>query len=110
MAFLKGLIDKFSSKQKELEESPEPEEQPLQVQVRIENLTGLVDIDRLMKYLREGQILFLKTKDLQKKDLGQFQTAVQKLKKVCTQNGWDLAGTEEGYLVVTPRFAQIVRS
>jgi SepF-like predicted cell division protein (DUF552 family) len=110
MPLLKDLIGKFSRKQPELEELPAPEEQQLQMQVRIENFGGLGDIDRLMKYLREGQILFLKTQELQKKDLGQFQTAVQKLKRVCTQYGWDIAGTEEGYLVVTPRFAQIVRS
>ena len=64
----------------------------------------------MVKFVREGNILFLKTRELQKKDLGQFQTSVQKLKRSCSSFGFDIAGTEEGYLVVTPKFAQIARS
>ncbi len=113
MPLLKDLIDVISPKKSEPAELPVEEGQEAQVGekvlIRIENLNGMIDIDRLMKFLREGQILFLKTKDLQKRDLGAFQTSVQKWKRVCQQFGWDIAGTEEGYLVITPRFAQIVR-
>lgn len=91
-------------------ELPVAEEPVERVNVRIENLGGIGDIDRLTKFVREGNILFLKTRELQKRDLGQFQTSVQKLKRVCTNYGFDLAGTEEGYLVITPKFAQIARS
>jgi SepF-like predicted cell division protein (DUF552 family) len=59
--------------------------------------------------VKEGNILFVKTQELQKKDLGQFQTAVQKLNRICKNFGFDLVGTEDGYLVVTPKFAKIVR-
>ena len=110
MGLLDDILGKFktSSEAEPMELQPE-EETTEKVSIRVENLGGLVDVDRIMKFLREGNILFLKTRDLQKRDLGQFQTTVQKLKRVCGQYGWDLAGTEEGYLVVTPRFAQIVR-
>lgn len=91
-------------------ELPVAEEPVERVSVRIENLGGMGDIDRVTKFVREGNILFLKTRELQKKDLGQFQTSVQKLKRVCTNYGFDIAGTEEGYLVITPKFAQIARS
>lgn len=111
MGLLDSILGKFSTSSSveeptELQAEEEPTEK---INVRVENLGGLVDVERIMKFLREGNILFLKTRDLQKRDLGQFQTAVQKLKRVCGQYGWDLAGTEEGYLVVTPRFAQILR-
>jgi len=98
----------FGAKQ-EVVELPEEEEQMERVNVRIENLTGMVDVDRFERLLREGNILFLKTKQLQRQDLGQFQLAVQKLKRVSHNYGFDLAGTEEGYLVVTPKFAKVVR-
>lgn len=94
---------------KEEVELPVEEEVAERVNVKIENLQGLIDVDRVTKLLREGNILFLKTKELQKKDLGQLQTTVQRLKRVCSQNDWDIAGTEDGYLVLTPRFARIER-
>lgn len=104
--FLKRLI----SDEKEQMELPVAEEPVERVNVRIENLSALGDVDRIVRLVREGNILFLKTKELQRKDIGQFQTAVQKLKRNCGNMGFDLAGTEEGYLVVTPKFAQILRS
>lgn len=92
-------------------ELPVHEEEPVErVNVRIESLAGLSDVDRLARLVREGNILFLKTRELQRKDIGQFQTSVQKLKRVCTNYGFDIAGTEEGYLVVTPKFALIKRA
>lgn len=104
--FLKRLIAE-DDQDVELPVAEEPVER---VNVRVENLGGLGDIDRLTKLVREGNILFLKTRELQKRDLGQFQTSVQKLKRVCTNYSFDIAGTEEGYLVVTPKFVQISRN
>jgi len=98
----------FGSRQ-EAVELPEEEEQTERVNIRIENLNNMADVDRFEKLLREGNILLLKTKQLQRQDLGQFQLAVQKLKRLSHNYGFDLAGTEEGYLVVTPKFARVVR-
>jgi SepF-like predicted cell division protein (DUF552 family) len=98
-------------KKKEDEELELPIEETVtdKLNVRIDNLNGMEDVDRLTKLLREGNVLFLKTRDLQKRDLGEFQTSVQKLKRSCTQNGFDIVGTEDGYLIVTPNFVQIAR-
>ena len=98
----------FGSRQ-EAVELPEEEEQTERVNIRIENLNNMADVDRFEKLLREGNILLLKTKQLQRQDLGQFQLAVQKLKRLSHNYGFDLVGTEEGYLVVTPKFARVVR-
>lgn len=105
---IKKILKKLRPRE-EMIEFPEEEEVGEKVNVRIENLTGMVDVERMEKILREGNILFLKTKELQRKDIGQFQMAIQKLKRVCGNYGFDIAGTEEGYLVLTPRFAKIVR-
>ncbi len=109
-----GILDslkrlKKKKKEEEIIELPEEEVTPQKLNVRIEKLGGLADVRRLENLVKKGNILFLKTKELQRKDLGQFQTSIQKLKRVCEQYGWDIAGTEDGYIVVTPRFAKIVR-
>lgn len=105
MGFLKDLL-----KGKEEPVELPAEEEPVQpVYVRIENLKDFVDIDRVTKLLREGNIVFLRTKELQRTDLGEFQNCVQKLKRISAQWGFDIAGTEEGYIVLTPSFAKVVR-
>lgn len=104
-----AIKDLFLGKKEEVELPIEEEVGTEKINIRIENLQGLIDVERLTKLLREGNILFLKTKELQKKDLGQLQTTVQRLKRICSQNDWDIAGTEDGYLVLAPKFARIER-
>jgi SepF-like predicted cell division protein (DUF552 family) len=104
VGFLRDLF-----KKEEPVELPVEEEGTQPVYVRIENLKDFVDIDRIARLLRDGSIVFLKTKELQRTDLGEFQNCVQKLKRVSNQFGFDIAGTEEGYIVLTPTFAKIVR-
>jgi SepF-like predicted cell division protein (DUF552 family) len=107
---LKDLIPNFGfGKQEDAMELAEEPEMGQKVVVRVENLSGMVDVDRVLKLVRDGNILFLKTKDLQKKDIGEFQLSVQKLKRNCQNYGMDLVGTPEGYLLVTPKFAQIIK-
>ena len=79
------------------------------VTVRIETLTDFVDVDRVARLAKDGNIVFLRARELQRKDLGEFQNCVAKLKKVSNQFGFDLVGTEDGYLLVTPSFAKIQR-
>lgn len=107
---IKKFFKRLIADEEEQVELPVAEEPVERVNVRIENFGGMGDVDRVTRLVREGNILFLKTRELQKKDLGQFQTSVQKLKRTCSNFGFDLAGTEEGYLVVTPKFAQISRN
>jgi len=107
-----GLLhDLFKSNEEETVEVPEVPEEATgqQVTVRIETIRDFVDVDRIGRLVRDGNIVFVKTRDLQRKDLGEFQNCVQKLKRVSNQFGFDLAGTEDGYLLVTPSFAKISR-
>lgn len=106
-----GLLhDLFKGKSDdEVFEVSDEEEPKGSVMIRIERLVDFVDIDRVGRLVADGNIVVLKTADLQRQDLGEFQNCVQKLKRISSQNGWDIAGTKEGYLVVTPKFASIVR-
>jgi SepF-like predicted cell division protein (DUF552 family) len=106
---LKDLLPSLPVRKEELIELPEEVEPSEKIWIRVDKLNGMGDVDRLIKLIKEGNILFLKTKELQKKDLGEFQSSVQKLKKHCSNYGFDIAGTEEGYIVCVPKFAQIER-
>jgi SepF-like predicted cell division protein (DUF552 family) len=106
---LADILKKIKPKKEYEEIEAEKEEQP-KVNIRIENLTALGDVERLAELLKGGNILFVKSQELQKRDLGQFQQAVQKLNRICKNFGFDIVGTEDGYLILTPKFAKIVRA
>jgi SepF-like predicted cell division protein (DUF552 family) len=108
LGLLQDIFRKVRSEE-EAVELPEEQEEQRKVTVRVETLKDFVDIDRISRLLRDGNIVFLKARDLQRTDLGEFQNCVQKLKRICGQYNWDIVGTEEGYLVVTPTFAKIER-
>lgn len=79
------------------------------IMVRVENLGGVNDVERIERMVKQGSIVFLKIADLQKKDLGQFKQTVDMLRRRCIQFGWDIVGIEDGYMVITPKFAKIMR-
>ena len=111
MGFMDSL-KKFAKGEEEQIELPmeQEEEQPAEkVIVRVESLGGVNDVERIEKLLKSGNILFVKISDLQKKDLGQFKQTVQMIKRRCVQFGWDIVGIEDGYIVLTPKFAKIMR-
>lgn len=106
---LKKLFSRKGEEQVELpveEEAGEPRDTVL---VRVENLGGINDVERIERLVKQGNIVFLKIADLQKRDLGQFKQTVEMLKRRSIQFGWDIVGIEDGYLVLTPKFAKIVR-
>ncbi len=93
----------------QLDESLKQEGPMDKILVRVENITGINDVERIERLLKEGNILLLKVSDLQAKDIGQFKQTVQMLKRRCVQFGWDIVGIEDGYIVITPKFAHIER-
>lgn len=115
MGFMDSLKKLFKREEEQVELPPEgvegagTEEIADKITVRVENLTGVNDVERIEGLLKQGNILFLKIADLQKKDLGQFKQTVQMLKRRCIQFGWDIVGVEDGYMVLTPKFAKIMR-
>mgnify|MGYP003770617043 CR=1 FL=1 len=110
MGFMDSLKRITKNEEEQIELPMEEDEQPVEkVYVRVENLGGVNDVERIEKFLKSGNILLLKVNDLQKKDLGQFKQTVQMVKRRCMQFGWDIVGMDEGYIVLTPKFAKIMR-
>ena len=109
-----GIFDIFKGGNKEKVsqdsvEFPEDQEAREQLTVRIEAVNGLQDVDKVAALLRKGNVLLLKIKDMQRRDIGLAQTSLQKLKRLSTQFNWDMVALPEGYLIMVPNFAKIER-
>jgi len=79
------------------------------VGVRIETLRDFIDTDRIQQLVREGNIIFLRIKELRNKDITELKRSVEKLKKTCVAMNGDIAGIDEDFLVLTPKFARVYR-
>jgi len=108
MGLIGDMFKKFR-KGEETIEFPEEVEAAEKVVVRVETLKDFIDTERIARMLKQGNIVFLKTTELQRQDLGEFKNCVEKLKRFCNQYSWDIAGVEEGYLILTPTFVRIER-
>lgn len=111
MKKLKELKEKITKKEED-EDFVEVEtgfEEENKINVKIDSLKSYSDVDRVLQFLREGNIIFLRIKDLRTKDINELKKAVEKLKKTCAAMDGDLVGVEEDFLVITPKFARIYR-
>ena len=108
---LRGMIPK--RKEETSDEYMEINEEMMRsdgkVGVRIETLASYSDTDRIQQLVREGNVVFLRIKDLRAKDIAELKRSVDKLRKTCTAMNGDMVGVEEDFLVITPQFAQIYR-
>lgn len=113
MGFMDSLKKMMKREEEQVElpaEDTAAAEQPVEkITVRIENLTGVNDVERIERLLKSGNILFLKVLELQRRDIGQFKQTIDMIRRRCIQFGWDIVGIEDGYMVVTPKFAKIMR-
>jgi len=92
-----------------LELEPAHFEERLGVTVKIDNLNSYSDTDRIQGMLRNGNVIFLKIKDLRERDINELKRSVDKLRKTCTAMNGDIVGVDEDYLIITPSFARIFR-
>ncbi len=77
--------------------------------IKIEKLNDFSDTERILKSVRDGNVLFVKIKGLKEKDIGELKRAVERLKKSTTANNGEIAGIEENWLVMTPEHAVLHR-
>lgn len=77
--------------------------------IRIENLEEFSDIEKVLRQVREGMVIFLKIKGLKDKDMGELKRAVDKLKRSVTANNGDIVGIEQNWLIITPEFVAVHR-
>lgn len=90
-----------------VEVNPAPENS--NVSVKIDSLVSYADTDRVQQSLREGNVIFLRIRDLREKDINELKRAVDKLRKTITAMNGDVVGVDEDFLVLTPQYAKIYR-
>lgn len=79
------------------------------VGIKVENLRSYSDAERIQQLLREGNIIFLKIKELRSKDITELKRAIQKLKRTCMALDGDIVGVDEDYVILTPGIAKVYR-
>ena len=79
------------------------------VSVRIEQLQGVADADRIQQFVREGHVVFLRIRELRTKDIAELKRAVERLKKTIEASNGDIVGVDEDFIILTPNFAKVYR-
>lgn len=107
------VLEKIIKKEKPSEEFLELDTSAFgeegKINVRIENLADYADTDRVLRLMREGNVIFLKIKELRSKNITELKRCVDKLKKTCLAMEGDIVGVDEDFLILTPGFAKIFR-
>jgi SepF-like predicted cell division protein (DUF552 family) len=79
------------------------------VSVKVDSLSSFSDTDRIQQLVRDGNIVFLKIKQLRERDINELKRSVERLKKTCSAMDGDVAGVDEDFLIITPKYARIYR-
>ena len=105
------MMLKFLKKVRKEEEFVEVEPFPEvdNVSVKVDSLRDFSDVERIQTLLREGNVIFLRIRELREKDINELKRAVERLKKTCMAMDGDIVGVDEDFLVLTPGFAKIYR-
>ncbi|MFH0949052.1 MAG: cell division protein SepF [Candidatus Aenigmatarchaeota archaeon] len=89
-------------------DTEEPKEKKV-VNIQIDKLMDASDADRILKKVRDGNIVFVKIKEMKDKDVGELKRSIEKIKRTCVATNGDIAGVGEDYLIITPSFAKVLR-
>ncbi len=79
------------------------------MKIRIEELKEFADTERIQNLVRDGNVVFLRIKDIRQKDINELKRSVERLKKTIAANNGDIVGVDEDILILTPSFAKVSR-
>jgi len=75
----------------------------------IERLDRFADSDKVVKKVRDGDIVFVMIKKLKEENMDELKHAISKIKTVCATIDGDLVGVGDEWLIVAPKSAKICR-
>ncbi len=87
----------------------EIEEKGGHVKIIIEKLENYAAADRVIKKLREGNIVILKVKELKDSNLNELKHVISKLRTVCNSIEGDIVGVGDEWIILTPANARVER-
>jgi SepF-like predicted cell division protein (DUF552 family) len=77
--------------------------------IRIETLNDYRDVENIQKYVREGNIVFLRIRKIKERDMGELKRVVERLRRTSIATNGDLIGVDEDFLIMTPPSVKIFR-
>ncbi|MFH7880962.1 MAG: cell division protein SepF [Candidatus Aenigmatarchaeota archaeon] len=107
-----GKIFKKLSRKEEKEEIEIKEDafkEEIKPKIRVEVLQSYNEVEKIQQFLREGQIVLLRIKDLREKNLSELKKSVDRLKNTVEAIKGDIVGIDNDYLLLTPSYAKISR-
>lgn len=69
----------------------------------------LVNVDKLLRKVKEGNIVIVKIKELKEANIQELKYAINKMRNICENIGGDIAGVGDEWLILTPNTARIER-
>ena len=84
-------------------------EEQKHIKIMIERLENFAAVDRVVKKLRDGNIVIVKIKELKESNLDELKHAVSKLRTVCNSMEGDIVGVGDEWVILTPASARIER-
>ena len=72
-------------------------------------MKGFPDTEKIQQLVREGNVVFVKIRELRERDINELKRCVDRLKKTCLAMNGDMVGVDEDYLIITPDFARVFR-
>ena len=88
---------------------PGSEKMTGRVGIKIDKLNDFNDTERVLRFIREGKLVFLKIKALKEKDMGELKRSVERLRKTVAANNGDIVGVEQDWLILTPEYIGVHR-
>ncbi|MBI4014623.1 MAG: cell division protein SepF [Candidatus Aenigmarchaeota archaeon] len=77
--------------------------------IMIEKVDGLTSVDKIMRKVREGNIIIASIKDLKEANTEELKHCISRMKTACMNMNGDIAGAGEEWIIITPSSAAIHR-
>jgi len=77
--------------------------------IRIETLNDYRDVEGIQKYVREGNVVFLRIRRMKERDMGELKRSVERLRRTAIAMNGDIIGVDEDFLILTPPSVKIYR-
>lgn len=93
----------------EFHEIPMDMDDQTRTKVMIEKLDGVIDVDRIVRKARSGNIVIVGIKDVRERSMDELKHSISKMKTSVAMFNGDIAGVGEEWLILTPSSARIHR-
>ncbi|MBS3054855.1 MAG: cell division protein SepF [Candidatus Aenigmarchaeota archaeon] len=81
----------------------------MRMKVMVEKLDGLPSVDKIMRKVREGNIVIASIRDLKEANTEELKHCISRMKTACMNINGDIAGAGEEWIIITPSSAGIYR-